>query len=246
MKIFTCTLYFLFTTFNCFAIEYYAPGDSLWVWAKNGLNIRETPSEKSRVIGQVEHGEPVVALDYQDRNLPYEVEEIKAKIETVDNQKVTRPNFVLNGYWAKVKYKGMTGYVFDAYLSKLHAFTGRQYESQGEEDFHVWSLKKHTKILKQIGQNKYDERDQKFVRYIFDNGCIIHISGGSGSWTKEMLFPDNLSLIEGFLIYSNTMRLETDALLEKGEDYLLFEIETGTLTIKKVGTFLVIYEEHNC
>ena len=42
------------------------------------------------------------------------------------------------------------------------------------------------------------------------------------------------------------MKSETDSLLEKGEDYLIFKIETGTLTIKKVGSFLILYEEHAC
>lgn len=42
------------------------------------------------------------------------------------------------------------------------------------------------------------------------------------------------------------MKMETDNLLEKGEDYLIFEVELGTLTIKKVGSFLIIYEEHSC
>ncbi len=42
------------------------------------------------------------------------------------------------------------------------------------------------------------------------------------------------------------MKSETDVLLEKGEDFLKFEVETGILTIKKIGSFLVIYEEHKC
>jgi hypothetical protein len=108
------------------------------------------------------------------------------------------------------------------------------------------ALKKHKKLLKQIGQNKYDQQEHKFVRYIFGNGCIIDITGGGNYWLKEMLFPDHLSLIEGYLIYAHTMKNETDTLLKKGEDYLVFEVELGILTIKKVGSFLIIYEEHFC
>ena len=61
-----------------------------------------------------------------------------------------------------------------------------------------------------------------------------------------MILLRYLSLIEGYLIYAHTMKMETDNLLEKGEDYLIFEVELGTLTIKKVGSFLIIYEEHSC
>jgi len=84
------------------------------------------------------------------------------------------------------------------------------------------------------------------VRYIFDEGYIINISGGSGHWEKQILFPDSLSLIEGYLIYSHTMKTETDTLVEKEEDYLIFKVRDGTLTIKKVGSYLIIYEEHAC
>lgn len=238
---------FCFTTINCFAIEFYKPGDTLWVWAKNGLNIREQPDAHSRILGNAENGGQIISLDYQNIDFPYTVEEIKKSVHGItDNEKVDYPGFELTGYWAKINYKGVVGYVFDAYLSKLQTFIGHQSDGDSEEDFHVLSLKKFAKVLKQIGENKYGEDDQKFVRYIFDTGNVIDIYGGSGNWGKEMLFPNNLSIIEGYLIYSHTMKSEMDILVDKGEDYLKFEIETGFLTIKKMGSFLVIYEEHAC
>jgi len=57
----------------------------------------------------------------------------------------------LEGYRAKIEYKGTIGFVFDAYLSKLSTFIGSQYDNQGKEDFHVVTLLKHYEILKQIG-----------------------------------------------------------------------------------------------
>lgn len=224
MKIKILLTLFCLAASNCFAIEYYYPGDSLWVWAKGGLNIREMPNDSSKVLGRVKNGGQVIALESQDINLPYQIEEIKERAETINNEKINRPNFELKGYWAKIKYKGITGYVFDACLSKLPTFMGSLQENQGLEDFHFLSLKKHKKVLKQIGQNRYDQNDHKFVRYIFDGGYIINIFGGPGHWEKEMLFPDNLSLIEGYLIYSHTMKPETDSLLEKGEDYLILTL----------------------
>lgn len=238
---------FCFVSINCFAIEYYNPEDTLWVWAKNGLNIRDQPDVRSKVLGKAENGAQVVSLDYPNRDYPYSVEEIsKYSREMGDQGKFDYPGFELNGYWAKVNYNGIVGYVFDAYLSRLQTFIGHQYDENSKEDFHVSSLKKQSRLIRQIGEDQYDKNDQKFVRYIFDNGNIIDISGGSGWWQKEMLFTNNLSLIEGYLIYAHTMKSETDILLEKGEDYLRFEIDTGFLTIKKMGSFLVIYEEHAC
>lgn len=71
---------FLLTAAPCFAIEYYVPGDTLWVWAKNGLNIREMPDAGSRILGKIVNGGQVLTLDYQNRNLPYAVQEITKSI----------------------------------------------------------------------------------------------------------------------------------------------------------------------
>jgi hypothetical protein len=82
------------------------------------------------------------------------------------------------------------------------------------------------------------------VRYLFDDGHIINISGTNNHWEKEMLFSNNLSLIEGYLIYLHTIKSDADVLIEKGEDFLKIEIDTGILTIRKMGSFLIISEEH--
>lgn len=241
------TTLFCLITITCSAIDFYKPGDTLWVWAKNGLNIRDQPNAHSKILGKIENGAPVVSLDYPNHDFPYAVEEIKQRTEKISaNETLEYPNFELAGYWAKIKYKGAVGYVFDGYLSKLQTIIGHQYDAPGNQDFHVLSLKKQAKVLKQIGKNEYGKDDRIFVRFIFDNGNLINISGGSGHWEKEMLFSNNLSLIEGYLIYAHTMKVETDDLLEKGEDYLKFKIDTGFLTIKKIGSLLVIYEEHAC
>lgn len=231
------TLCNLFTA-KCNAIDYYKPGDTLWVWAKSGLNVREMPDAHAKVSGKIDNGEKVIVIDYQDVDYPFSVREV--------NENGNGTGFELKGYWAKVKYQNLVGFVFDAYLSRLPTMIGHIYGNKTTEDFHVSELKKHSTVIWQNGQDKYDKNDNKFVRYIFDKAYIIEISGGSGHWEKEMLFPDGFSLTEGYLIYANTMKSPTDVLLEKGDDYLVFAIDTGTLTIKKVGSFLVIYEMHAC
>lgn len=42
-------LIFCLVANNCFAIDYYSTGDSLWVWAKGGLNIRAMPNDTATV-----------------------------------------------------------------------------------------------------------------------------------------------------------------------------------------------------
>ncbi len=115
---------FCLASTNCFAIEYYVSGETLWVWAKTGLNIRELPDTNSKIVAKIENGSKVVTLDYQDRALPYSIEEIKKMSGA--------PNFKLEGYWAKIQYGDKIGFVFDAYLSHLPTMIGHQYEKQNE------------------------------------------------------------------------------------------------------------------
>jgi hypothetical protein len=243
------TLLFLFclTTIHSFAITGYQPGDSLWVWAENGLHIRAQPNAQASILGKAPNGAPVISCGYPETDFPYAVEVIRKSVHPLEkHQNITYPNFQLTGYWTRITYPGIVGYVFDGYLSKQPTITGHQFEAAGKEDFHVSWFKTHTHLLQQTGTPEYGPNDQKFVRYIFDTGHIIEISGGSGYWEKEMLFPGHLSVMEGYLIYAHTMKSEQDILLEKGEDFLKFEIETGFLTIKRVGSFLIFYEEHSC
>jgi Bacterial SH3 domain len=239
--------FLLFIATQSYAIDYYKPGDTLWVWAKNGLNIRSEPNASSSVLGKIENGNKVIMLDYPEKGVSFSIEEIKKTVvEDPETGKKRQIHFNLDGYWAKIQYGSQVGFVFDAFLSRFPTILNRQYETKTDEDFHVDCLKKHHLLLKKIGNNSYGKDDKKFVRYIFDNGCIININGGSGNWGKEMFFTGNLSLIEGYLIYAHTMKEEDDKLLDAGVDYLVFEIQTGTLTIKKVGSFLIIYEAHAC
>ena len=80
----------------------YSIGDTMYVYAFDGLNLREQPNVNSKVIGKLEFGEKV-----QVANMPKIGHENEVKIGTT------------KGYWVTIKQNEKTGYVFDAYLSKL-------------------------------------------------------------------------------------------------------------------------------
>lgn len=85
-----------------------------YVTAKSGLNMRNAPSVKSKSILRVPVGASV------------EVEEKKYKSETLSG---------LAGNWRKAKYKGKTGYMFDAYLSAVKPGTSGISEPGTENPF---------------------------------------------------------------------------------------------------------------
>lgn len=226
------------------AADYYSAGDTLWVWAQTGLHMREKPDNNSRVFETIVKGEMVVVMESINHDYPYSLEVIKSEYRVnEDNKKVKSPNLVLRGYWAKVRYNGKVGYVFDQYLSKIPIFPSNV--KQGE-DTHVEGLKVRHKLIHQTGVNAYDVYDEKLVRYIFEDGSIVEISGGSGHWEKQVLFAGGLSLTEGYLLYRQTFHVDFDELLEKRDDYLKFAIGDGVLTIYTIGGYVIFYETHVC
>lgn len=101
----------LLFSFLCFflvkihAIKTYKIGDTLNVWAKNGLFIRSEPNVKSEKIGKLEYGNSVVVVEQTLRKIAFSVLEFK--------------DFKIKGFWVKINYNDQIGYIFDGYLSKL-------------------------------------------------------------------------------------------------------------------------------
>jgi hypothetical protein len=247
MKSYITLLAFCLISIHSEAIDWYNPGDTLWVWAKTGLSLRESPDVKSKVLIKVKNAEKVIMLDYPDQQYPFELEEIKSSIQITPGEgKKEFPGYALTGYWAKVRYGEITGFVFDAFLSRLPTITGDPHVANRKEDFHVEYFKKHHKLLRKIGQPDYDKEDNKSIRYVFDNGNMVAIDGVSAGWWKNILFTEGLSLTEGYLIYVHTLRTDFHILTRKGTDFLEFDVGDGTVTIKKAGMFLVITEDHHC
>lgn len=96
-----------------------AKGDTLYVIAKSGLQLREKPNLKSIKIKNVEYASSVI-LDSQ-----------LAIIDTIDYR---------IGHWSLVNYKNIKGYMFDGYLIKNQPPT---FDELGNEDLVGYMLRVH-------------------------------------------------------------------------------------------------------
>lgn len=79
---------------------YYEIGDTLTVAAKSGLHLRDSSTSTSSKIGIVPFGGKVIAHSLYEGGY-----------DEFDNRM---------GRWLKVKYKGLTGYVFSGFVTKLN------------------------------------------------------------------------------------------------------------------------------
>lgn len=97
---------FLFITCsNCFAIENYKIGDTLTVFIKSGLKLRESAEKNATTLTTIPLGQKVVVK-----------KQFLKAIAHKDNFASIR---LIKGFWVRVEYNGQVGYVFDGYLSSL-------------------------------------------------------------------------------------------------------------------------------
>lgn len=76
------------------------------VVANSGLNLRAKPTTQSQKVGHVPYGETVEILHREHYGLD--------TLQQIDTEK---NSYKVIGYWLKVSYKGISGYVNNAYLN---------------------------------------------------------------------------------------------------------------------------------
>lgn len=94
--------------------DQYSKGDTLFVWAKNGLNLREKPDTKSKILAKVSFGDFLIIVQPTDQE--YHVLGIKP--DNVPNSYVQESDPVIfKGKWVQVMDQfGQIGFVIDQYL----------------------------------------------------------------------------------------------------------------------------------
>lgn len=88
----------------------YQFGDSLFVWAKSGLNLRIKPSIDAPKLTVIPYGNTIEVIDTAIQTLSHSI---------VIAKPTEKDGFRLKGFWVMVKYGEKVGFTFDGYLSKL-------------------------------------------------------------------------------------------------------------------------------
>ena len=201
-------------------------GDSTFVWASS-LNIYEEPSEDAETIGQVLYGSEVMIADDSIGRVAYRYKAIESK--TFERRSAVEP-FYLDGFWVKISYNGIVGYVFDGYLSKLKPLP----ESEGiryPDNIKMWA----ENVLK-LKSSEYKRGDNEWVNYK-DKAQKTTIRVGHD---EQMAFTEiklkNVTLQEGIMLALQ---------LYKTVDFYLVNIEGGVYHFTAGNSHLLISLEGN-
>jgi Bacterial SH3 domain len=173
--------------------------DSIYVWARSGMNLRETPDFNGKKITTLPYGTLVRVVEYAQvvkswSELAGDIEEPVVIQHKVMKNKKNNAAYIIEGSWVKVISAGKEGYVFDAYLSRMPPHkTGTM---SGEESIDSNLLNLHTYLQEQIGL-----AHQASKLTVYKDGTSVHGSG------QLWIFPE-IGRHDGYLLINYFFNLE--------------------------------------
>ncbi|CAM3637626.1 SH3 domain-containing protein [Mucilaginibacter galii] len=153
-------------------------GDKVNVWVLKGIKLYKSPDSKSTITSTIPYGVSVEVLSTGTDSL-------KAWQGKITND-ITPVPVTLKGYWLKVKYGQIEGYVFDGYLSKMPCLKLNENGSPEEVDTYIKrNYKGYTKrMIKKVVQGV----DSEETTYYYKGAIILEESSGDGCWDTNVYF----------------------------------------------------------
>jgi hypothetical protein len=240
MKKILPAILFMLLQVSAFSILEYQSGDTLYVWAESGLNLRSQPQSSSDILQTIPFGEAVVAL--QGKNF-YDRRNNSTVIFDRSQFKKTNDQFTgvrIEGIWVKVQFQGIEGFVFDGYLSS-YPHPNRDKIKSPAFNLHGYL----TTILPVRKFSEWDEnQDSGLDKFIWENGAWFEGRYASGGMNFKYVFPE-MPMEEAFLLALFFFPPDT-YITQSDEHTIRFVHDLGELVIYCVHDAVVIYGHWAC
>lgn len=190
-------------------------GDSLFVWAKDGLSLRSEPSSKSSKKRALAYGTQVVVIG---GGKPDSVTVIPASIDKGGRRTSA---FKLHGGWIGVRAGRDTGYVFSGYLSRMKPYKLKQ---DGDDSISDWLEQTAGKLST---REYHDDHTIAYSNHVVESSLI-----SEGGGLVRYYFPRDRNFHDGFLLlnYFYGLHMSKEEIAEsesfdltKGPDLLQIE-----------------------
>lgn len=208
-------------------IEYaLSSGDTLYVWADSGLNIRVSGSQVAEILGVIPFGNAIMFVEYDNSG---RIEEVpfyhhSTEVPVINGIDFKCLAYSQKGRWIKIKYDSLVGFVFNGYTSRFKPI-------QGETS--ILRLVEHNIDLISATEH-YDEKQDCSSKYMYFNKGIS-VTGNlckSGNWTY--VFP-NMTLEEAILFTRKNIEYQFKYILPE-DDVCLYETildtESNVVSVK--------------
>lgn len=177
------------------AADDYEKGDSLYVWANSGLQLRTSPNSNSKTIQTLQPGTDLIVIEKTNEDFVYKL---------YHSSSFEKHPYLLYGNWVRVRTsRGREGFVFDSFLLKLPLNPNLDYEE------YLSSITYRVDTLN--ANNQCDQPDIKgFCKYdiAYEFFCN-EISGGGQIQLPGFTLEEAIIFWEYFLNYEEVNKINS-------------------------------------
>lgn len=166
-----------------FNVPTFSAGDSIFVWAKDGLSLRTEPSSKSSKKRALAYGTPGVVVESG------KYDSVTVITAATDKEGHRTSAFRIHGRWVRVHAEQDTGYVFSGYLSEMEPYKRKNGE---HASISAW--------LEQTAGKLSTREYQNGNTIAYTNHVVESKHNGEGGGYTRYYFPRDKSFHDGFLL----------------------------------------------
>jgi hypothetical protein len=221
----------------------FSAGDTLYVWAIDGLMIRKGAKFDSPSLMKLDYGTAVVVLE----RIGGEMEFVVA--DAIDRGQKTFPGISVFGEFLRIRHMGVEGFIFGGFLSRLAPL--REKESLNDYFKRIFGPLQTIDRSKKISEAV----EHRFKRTIYKTGIISEFeTDGYGS--RSLYFIPDISMNEAYLLINKNSDLAEnykrerekatyfDQRIEKfARNEIVIVYELGQETIQSGENYVLIVSE---
>lgn len=227
-----------------FGINEYHTGDTLFIIAHTGLNVRSDPGLVGKVLSAIPYGHKLIV---KEEKLPFpwfntdSVQIFESYSWYKAGNAATAPYWI-KGKWVKVAYNGMEGYVFDGFLSKSKPLSKK--ENGWYESFERY-IRGNYELKDSIQVKYYSYPDYYGTKLEFESGCVIEYGTTTKTgWRRIFIYDFSVEEVLLYLKYLSGKEFNDDTLHlvsanDKEGEYFFYG-EMASAEVKVIGSLVAI------
>lgn len=170
----------------------FSVGDTLYVWANDGLVMREEPRFDSPSVVKLDYGTADTVLE----GIGEELEFVEAR--GIHYNKTTWQRISVFGRFVKIQYMGMEGFIFDGFLSRLVPM----HDKERMPDY-------FNRAYGQLQMIDRSDEQKESGKIIYKTGIMYEFARGrEKAWNDYRYFIPDISMNEAYLLINRSSGFE--------------------------------------
>ena len=180
-------------------------GDTGFIWAKDGVNLRESPSTNAPIISKLPYGSAIVVVE-QANKISEQVTLFPAAAES--------PAVVLQGYWLHVQSGDKIGYIFNQFALNIPPITAKEIKTNVGYDASSYIKRAFKLSNPKIIRKKVHEDGATFIKEQRDyaHGQKTHLrveqSFNDYGWGNATFSHSTMTVEQALIWFSALFNLE--------------------------------------